>query len=127
LRQDRIAVEFDRAAGRASRRKMSAQARGRGTVRQRADDQPIAGCARATSTFGNMETHSFCCQGVAKEGHMAKQNLTDRKLTSLKRDARIEDKLGHYDTWDSIVPGFGVRTSATGRRTSVLMTRFPGS
>src|SRR5262245_59598555 len=38
LRQDRIAVEIDRAAGRASRRKMSAQARGRGAVRQRADD-----------------------------------------------------------------------------------------
>jgi hypothetical protein len=31
---------------------MSAQARGRGTVRQRADDQPIAGCARALVARG---------------------------------------------------------------------------
>jgi integrase len=54
-------------------------------------------------------------------------NLTDRKLKSLKRDRKLEDNLGHYDTWDAVVPGLGVRTSATGRRTFVLMARYPGS
>jgi integrase len=58
---------------------------------------------------------------------MVKQTLTDRRLKSLKRDRKLEDKLGHFDTWDSIVPGLGVRTSATGRRTFVLMARYPGS
>ena len=58
---------------------------------------------------------------------MVKKNLTDRKVNSLKRDTKIEDKLGHYDTWDAVVPGLGVRTSATGRRTFVLMARYPGS
>jgi integrase len=58
---------------------------------------------------------------------MAKRNLTDRKVKSLKRDRKLEDKLGHYDTWDAVVPGLGVRTSATGRRTFVLMARYPGS
>ena len=58
---------------------------------------------------------------------MVRKNLTDRKVNSLKRDTKIEDKLGHYDTWDAVVPGLGVRTSATGRRTFVLMARYPGS
>lgn len=58
---------------------------------------------------------------------MVKKNLNDRKLKSLKRDKQREDKLGHYDTWDALVPGLGVRTSKTGRRTFVLMTRYPGS
>jgi integrase len=79
------------------------------------------------ATFGNMETHSFCCQGVAKEGGMIKKALTDRKVQSLKPDATIADTLGHHDTWDAVVPGLGVRTSRTGRRTFVLMARFPGS
>jgi integrase len=76
-----------------------------------------------------METHSFCCQGVAKgAGFMvAKSTLTDRKLNSLRQDATRADTLGHYDTWDAVVPGLGVRTSATGRRTFVLMVRYPGS
>jgi integrase len=73
-----------------------------------------------------METHSFCCQGVAKEGGMRKA-LTDRKLQSLKPDATVADSLGHHDVWDAVVPGLGVRTSKTGRRTFVLMARFPGS
>ena len=58
---------------------------------------------------------------------MIKKALTDRRVQSLKRDATLADALGHYDVWDAIVPGLGVRTSATGRRTFVLMTRFPGS
>src|SRR5262249_38073765 len=80
------------------------------------------------ATFGNTETHRFCCQGVAKRGlQMVKKNLTDRKVKSLKRDEGREDRLGHYDTWDAVVPGLGVRTSKTGRRTFVLMARYPGS
>ena len=47
---------------------------------------------------------------------MIKQALTDRKVKSLKRDTRREDTLGHYDVWDAVVPGLGVRTSATGRQ-----------
>jgi integrase len=58
---------------------------------------------------------------------MAKRNLTDRKVKSLKQDHARADKLGHYDTWDAVVPGLGVRTSKTGRRTFVLMARYPGS
>ena len=58
---------------------------------------------------------------------MVRKNLTDRKVRSLKRDRKLEDKLGHYDTWDAVVPGLGVRTSATGRRTFVLVARYPGS
>jgi integrase len=57
---------------------------------------------------------------------MVRRNLSDRKLKRLKRDRSLEDKLGHYDTWDTVVPGLGVRVSKTGRRTFVLMTRYPG-
>ena len=57
---------------------------------------------------------------------MGKKNLTDRKVKSLKRTRSIGDKLGHYDTWDTVVRGLGVRTSSTGRRTFVLMARYPG-
>jgi integrase len=49
------------------------------------------------------------------------------KLRSLKRTRNREDKLGHFDTWDTDVHGLGVRTSKTGRRTFVLMARYPGS
>ena len=58
---------------------------------------------------------------------MTKRNLTDRTVKSLKRDSKRADKLGHFDTWDAVLPGLGVRTSATGRRTFVLMARYPGS
>ena len=54
------------------------------------------------------------------------RNLTDRKIRSLKpRGNNGNNK--HYDTWDRLTPGLGVRTSATGRRTFVLMARYPGS
>jgi integrase len=56
-------------------------------------------------------------------GNMAKRNLTDRTLKALKPAAA--GKL--YDVMDSVVPGFGVRISDTGRRTFVLVTRYPGS
>ena len=58
---------------------------------------------------------------------MIKRALTDRKVKSLKRDTKLEDQLGHYDVWDAVVPGLGVRTSRTGRRTFILMARYPGS
>lgn len=58
---------------------------------------------------------------------MVRRNLTDRKVHSLKRNTELEDKLGHYDTWDTVLPGLGVRVSKTGRRTFVLMARYPGS
>jgi integrase len=58
---------------------------------------------------------------------MGKKDLTDRKVKSLKANAKLADKAGHYDTWDAVVPGLGVRTSASGRRTFVLMARYPGS
>jgi hypothetical protein len=52
-----------------------------------------------------------------------KRNLTDRTLKSLK-----PTKQGtHVDVWDTGFPGFGVRVSDTGRRTFVLMARYPGS
>jgi hypothetical protein len=53
---------------------------------------------------------------------MTSKNLTDRKVKSLKGDRNLGDKLGHYDTWDAVVPGLGVR-----RRTFILMARYPGS
>jgi integrase len=54
---------------------------------------------------------------------MPKKNLTDRALRTLKRAKPGK----HYDRMDAVVPGFGVRVSDTGRRTFVLLTRFPGS
>ena len=39
-------------------------------------------------------------------------NLTDRKLEEPQARSKLEDKLGHYDAWDAVVPGLGVRTSA---------------
>jgi integrase len=54
---------------------------------------------------------------------MAKRNLTDRTLKALK--AAAPGRL--IDTWDSTVAGFGIRVSDSGRRTFVLMARYPGS
>jgi len=52
-----------------------------------------------------------------------KRNLTDRTLKALKPATAGK----HYDVMDSVVPGFGVRVSDTGRRTFILVKRFPGS
>jgi lysophospholipase L1-like esterase len=54
--------------------------------------------------------HFVACQvveGMDKRKPRPKVNLTDRKLKSLKRDRKLEDKLDHYDTWDgdSSCPG----------------------
>jgi integrase len=54
---------------------------------------------------------------------MIKKTLTTRKIESLKGNAGRAT----HDTWDAVVPGLGVRTSAKGRRTFVLMARYPGS
>jgi integrase len=52
---------------------------------------------------------------------MVRRSLTDRTLKGLKP----EDD--HYDEWDALVPGLGVRVSPSGRKTFVLAVRFPGS
>jgi integrase len=54
---------------------------------------------------------------------MAKRNLTDRTLKALK----AEKPGRRYEVWDSVVPGFGVRVTDKGRRTFILVARFPGS
>jgi integrase len=54
---------------------------------------------------------------------MSKHSLTDRTLKALK-----PAKSGQlYDLMDAEVPGFGVRVSDTGRRTFILIARYPGS
>ncbi len=54
---------------------------------------------------------------------MAKRALNDRALKALK--PAPAGML--YDIMDAIVPGFGVRVSESGRRTFILVSRFPGS
>ena len=55
---------------------------------------------------------------------MAKKRLTDRTLQSLKP---ATSKRRHYDIWDDLIQGFGVRVNQDGRRTFILMARYPGS
>ncbi|HEY5129860.1 MAG TPA: hypothetical protein VIJ35_21675, partial [Bradyrhizobium sp.] len=52
-----------------------------------------------------------------------KKALNDRGLKALKPAPKGET----YDVADSIVPGFGVRVSETGRKTFILIARYPGS
>ena len=52
-----------------------------------------------------------------------KKTISDRGLKALKPAAKGTT----YDQMDSVVPGFGVRVSETGRKTFVLVARFPGS
>jgi integrase len=54
-----------------------------------------------------------------------KQNLTDRTLKALAKHPA--SKGATYDLLDTVVPGFGVRVSETGRRTFILIARYPGS
>ena len=54
---------------------------------------------------------------------MARKALTDRTLKSLKPAARGK----HYDLWDAVVPGLGVRVSDIGTKTFVLMKRYGDS
>jgi integrase len=53
---------------------------------------------------------------------MAKTNLTDRLLKSLKP----ADAGKRYEIMDAVVPGLGVRVTDKGQRTFVLVRRFPG-
>jgi Arm DNA-binding domain len=52
---------------------------------------------------------------------MAKKRLTDRTLKALKTTGE------RYDVMDTDVPGFGVRVTERGRRTFILIARYPGS
>lgn len=54
---------------------------------------------------------------------MARKQLTDRAIGALKP----AKKGTRYDLMDSIVPGFGVRVTEKGKRTYILVARFPGS
>lgn len=56
---------------------------------------------------------------------MAPKKLTDRKLESLKAATpdKKHSKRKHYDVWDR--DGLGVRVSYKGRKTFVLMARYP--
>lgn len=68
-----------------------------------------------------------CISNVAKVlpkgSAMPRKNLTDRTLKAMP----AAPAGAHYDVMDSIVPGMGVRVSDTGRRTFILVGRFPGS
>lgn len=65
---------------------------------------------------------------------LPKRTLNNRILASLKpvfpkgheKAGQALDKSDLFDVMDTVVPGFGVRISGTGRRTFILLTRFPG-
>jgi integrase len=59
----------------------------------------------------------------ANKPKQPKKTLNDRGLKALKPAPKGDT----YDVMDSIVPGFGVRVSETGRKTFILVARFPGS
>ena len=54
---------------------------------------------------------------------MPKTTLNDRSLKAAK--PAPEGKT--YDKMDTLVPGFGVRVSDKGRKTFILVARYPGS
>jgi hypothetical protein len=54
---------------------------------------------------------------------MPKRNLIDRTIKGLKPAKQGQ----RYDVMDALVPGFGIRITDTGRRTFILVTRYPGS
>jgi integrase len=72
-----------------------------------------------------MGAHASTRVGVApllpKEELMARKNLTDRLLQSLKP----AQPGSRYIVMDSVVPGLGVRVTPKGRITFVLVARFP--
>src|SRR5262249_17296549 len=65
----------------------------------------------------------ICCQHVAKGGFHGQQAQSHRPCAEALPAARSGK---HYDVMDAMVPGFGVRVSDTGRRTFILVKRFPG-
>jgi integrase len=54
---------------------------------------------------------------------MTKKNLTDRGIKALK----AAPKGNRYEVMDTLVPGLGVRVTDRGRRTFILVARYPGS
>jgi integrase len=65
----------------------------------------------------------FCCPGVAQEAGVAKKALKDRSIKALKPAAAGQ----RYETMDAVTPGLGVRVTDKGKRTFVLVARYPGS
>src|SRR5256885_1895981 len=53
----------------------------------------------------------------------AKVPLTDRAIQSLKPCPAGKRRI----VWDALVPGFGVRVTDRGKRSFVLVTRYPGN
>jgi len=92
---------------------------------------------------GNIEFHRFVCPSVApakvtgwpgengnrflpgcSEGQdMAKRALNDRIIRAAKPAAKGR----RNEIWDSVTPGVGIRTTDTGKKTFVLLARYPGS
>jgi integrase len=60
---------------------------------------------------------------------MARINLTDKKVASLKVDGTTKKgvPLTRQDFWDAVVPSLAVRVTDKGAKTFVLAGRFPGS
>jgi integrase len=54
---------------------------------------------------------------------MARQNITDRFLRSLKS----APKGTRYEVFDTVVPSFGIRVTDKGKRSFFLLARYPGS
>lgn len=54
---------------------------------------------------------------------MSKERLTDKRIQAMKPAPAGK----RYDVMDAIVPGLGVRVTDKGRKTFVLLARFPGS
>jgi integrase len=54
---------------------------------------------------------------------MAKRTINDRIIKALKPAPNGRRR----DLWDTVVPGFGIRSTDKGNHTYVLLSRFPGS
>src|SRR6476660_281133 len=52
---------------------------------------------------------------------MPRQKLTDKSLRGLKLAAK-----GQVDIWDELLPGFGIRVGAGGRKVFIVGTRIKG-
>ncbi len=53
---------------------------------------------------------------------MLRETLTVKRVDGLKPAPTGQ----RYDVFDSLVPGFGIRVTSTGKKSYVLVTRFPG-
>jgi integrase len=71
---------------------------------------------------GSLKHGGLRCPIVApKEEKVARKNLTDRLIRSLKPN----ENGSRYEVMDSLVSGLGVRVSGKGKLTFVLVARFP--